>query len=271
MGYKNYTCLVIFVVAVVLSAKSFSQSFSRNFYISSQYKPGISLFSGFSIRETMPGVTYPGLKGLPVSYYLMIPTEKKYFNRHLFDIYYDNNLLGAALSVGYNYSNKLRIEVEGTLEHFNPSRGKYKFNSHQYFSLGRKQNGNGSENVSDFVVLKNEGISFKSGIVNICYDVMRSEGVLSPYMCVGAGIENVSFLKVNEPKFTYQAKFGMNYYTSSNIVVFCGAYYHGISGSEYRRIPFYNVTVSSDPKITDASAHLNTAYFGAELGLRLTL
>ncbi|QXK92386.1 P44/Msp2 family outer membrane protein [Neoehrlichia mikurensis] len=53
-----------------------------------------------------------------------------------------------------------------------------------------------------------------------------------------ANIENVSFLKANEPKNTYQAKFDMNYYTSSNIRIFFGVYYHGISKNEHKEYLF---------------------------------
>ncbi|KJV69409.1 P44/Msp2 family outer membrane protein [Candidatus Neoehrlichia procyonis] len=280
MSYKKLR-LVIFIIFCMIgegfSVESFSQQgVNGSFYISGQYKPGISVFSNFYANETLPTSNTKGkyVYGLDVNYRYMVPgMTNSDFTRVLQDINYDNNLLGFAFSVGYYYYNNLRIEFECAFENFNPSQGNYKFENHQYFAVPYCTEARESSCVplqtNKFVVLKNEGIFLGSGIVSICYDVMYNEG-LYPYICGGAGVESVSFLKIKEPKFAYQAKFGMNYYVNSNVMIFCGGYYHGIAGNEYRRIPVYAYPDNSRT-ITDISAQLDTAYFGLEIGLRLLL
>nr|ABO36257.1 Omp-1-17 [Ehrlichia ewingii] len=267
MNYKK------FVLSVALSTLfSFlpDSSFSdvvvseekRGFYVGTQYRVGVPNFSNFSAAETIPGLTK---KIFALSYDATDITKETSF-KQAYDPTYASSFNSFSGVMGC-YFNSMRIEFEGSYSHFESERQFYRegSNNYKFFALSREE----TITSKKFVVLENNGVIDRSLNVNFCYDITRGDVPLAPYVCAGVGADYIKFLGISLPKFSYQVKFGVNYPVKSNIMLFGGGYYHKVVGSKYERVEIaYHPSIEEAPKITSASANLNTDHFGCEVGIR---
>ena len=243
----------------------------EGFYISAKYTPTMPHFRKFAAAETpVHGSTSPtkkvfGLrKGGSIATYTDFTKADPSFEFH------NNFMTGFAGSVGYAMDGP-RIEVEAAYQKFNPKNpdnndangGDY----YQYYGLFR------DATIKDkkFVVLKNEGLTFMSLAVNACYDIVAEGVPFMPYACAGVGADIIEIFKDKNLKFAYQGKVGISYPITSEVSAFIGAYYHGVIGNRFNRIPVKApVILDTAPTANTASVDLDAGFFGGEVGVRFT-
>ncbi|CEI84952.1 Major outer membrane protein [Ehrlichia minasensis] len=243
----------------------------EGFYISARYNPSISHFRKFSAEETPINGTNSLTKkvfGLKKDGDI---TKKEDFTRAAPGIDFQNNLIsGFSGSIGYSMDGP-RIELEAAYQQFNPKNTDNNDNDngeyYKYFALSRKD----TMTEKEYVVLKNEGITFMSLMVNTCYDI-TAEGVpFVPYACAGIGADLITIFKDLNLKFAYQGKIGISYPITPEVSAFIGGYYHGVIGNKFEKIPVITPVVLQDaPQTTSASVTLDAGYFGGEIGMRFT-
>ena len=265
-------------------------------YISGQYKPSVSIFSKFSVKETNTntvklvalkkdvdttsinnGNTDTGNNAQGIS-------KATNFNCPYVADFQDNafNFSGA---IGYSFSEQLKIEIEGSYEEFDAkSPGKYILNdAFRYFALARKM-GEGTDpspsspktedkvNSAYYTVMRNDGLSILSIMINGCYNLPLNDLSISPYFCTGIGVDAIEFFDALHLKLAFQSKLGVTYQLSHNISLFTNGYYHQVIGDQFKNLKVQYVKELHDkPPITSAVATLNVGYFGGEIGVRLTL
>ncbi|CEI84734.1 Surface antigen msp4 [Ehrlichia minasensis] len=263
-------------------------------YISGQYKPSVSIFSKFSVKETNTNtVQLVALKKDVDS--TSIDTSNNgtgasatgiskatNFNCPYVADFQDNafNFSGA---IGYSFSEQLKIEIEGSYEEFDAkSPGKYILNdAFRYFALARAMEGDialspspKADNVTKayYTVMKNDGLSILSIMINGCYNLPLNDLSISPYFCTGIGVDAIEFFDALHLKLAFQSKLGVTYQLSHNISLFTNGYYHQVIGDQFKNLKVQYVKELHDkPPITSAVATLNVGYFGGEIGVRLTL
>ncbi|ABD44846.1 major outer membrane protein OMP-1S [Ehrlichia chaffeensis str. Arkansas] len=250
-------------------------------YISGQYKPSVSVFSSFSIKETntitknlialkkdinslevnadaSQGISHPGNFTIP---YIAA---------------FEDNAFNFNGAIGY-ITEGLRIEIEGSYEEFDAKNpGGYGLNdAFRYFALARDMESNkfqpkaqSSQKVFH-TVMKSDGLSIISIMVNGCYDFSSDNLLVSPYICGGIGVDAIEFFDALHIKLACQSKLGITYQLSYNISLFADGYYHQVIGNQFRNLNVQHVAELNDaPKVTSAVATLNVGYFGAEVGVR---
>ncbi|RZB12721.1 P44/Msp2 family outer membrane protein [Ehrlichia minasensis] len=261
-------------------------------YISGQYKPSVSIFSKFSVKETNTNTvklvalkkdvdttsinngntgTVDNAQGI---------SKATNFNCPYVADFQDNafNFSGA---IGYSFSEQLKIEIEGSYEEFDAkSPGKYILNdAFRYFALARKM-GEPEPSPSPkednakayYTVMKNDGLSILSIMINGCYNLPLNDLSISPYFCTGIGVDAIEFFDALHLKLAFQSKLGVTYQLSHNISLFTNGYYHQVIGDQFKNLKVQYVKELHDkPPITSAVATLNVGYFGGEIGVRLTL
>ncbi|ABD45032.1 major outer membrane protein OMP-1W [Ehrlichia chaffeensis str. Arkansas] len=239
-------------------------------YVSGQYKPTVSHFSNFSLKETYTDTKE--LLGLAkdIKSITDITTNKK-FNIP-YNTKFQDNAVSFSAAVGYISQDSPRVEVEWSYEEFdvkNP--GNYVVSeAFRYIALAR-----GIDNLqkypetNKYVVIKNNGLSVASIIINGCYDFSLNNLKVSPYICVGFGGDIIEFFSAVSFKFAYQGKVGISYPLFSNMIIFADGYYHKVIGNKFNNLNVQHVvSLNSHPKSTFAVATLNVEYFGSEFGLK---
>ncbi len=259
-------------------------------YISGQYKPSVSVFSNFSVKETnVPTKQLIALKKdidsveIDASDATKGISKPEHFNIP-YTVEFQDNAVNFNAAIGYSFSEGSRIEVEGFYEKFdvkNPGGYTKVKDAYRYFALARDlessqfQPKNKSTSAPTGVfhtVMKNDGLSILATIANICYDFSLDELSVSPYICVGMGINAIEFFDALHVKFAYQGKLGISYQLFPKINLFVNGYYHQVIGSKFKNLNVQYVhDLANVPKVTSAVATLDVAYFGSEVGIRLTL
>ena len=277
---KMFSIIRLALVCLVsyLPVQSFSESNNisesikhTGLYISGQYKPTVSHFSNFSVKETYINTT--GLLGLQKNANSItsdIKTNTK------FDIPYNakfkDNAISFSGAVGYIDQEGPRIEIEGSYEEFDiKDSGNYTISeAARYIALARAiTTGQNYPDTDKYVVMRNNGLSVASIVINGCYDFSLNNLKISPYICAGFGGDIIEFFSAVRFKFAYQGKLGISYPLSSNIILFADGYYHKVIGNQFKNLNVQHVVnLTEAPKATSAVATLNIEYFGSELGLK---
>ncbi|CAH58606.1 P44/Msp2 family outer membrane protein [Ehrlichia ruminantium] len=275
-------------------------------YVSGQYKPSVSNFRNFSVKETN---TYTknliGVKKDITSLEVHTNNNKPIVSRRNpnpgptikatgishpsnFNIPYNpefqDNIINFSGTIGYQFSKSKRIEIEGSYKIFDVKDpgGYMLYDAYRYFALAREMNDTKFEpkpyqldNVFNnfyHTVMKNTGLSIISVMINGCHDFHVNELKISPYICAGVGINTIEFFDTSHIKFAYQGKIGISYPLSNNIKVFSNGYYHKVAGNKFKNLEVIHVAnLHNAPWYTSAIATLNIGYFGAEVGIRLGL
>ncbi|AHX03226.1 surface antigen family protein [Ehrlichia chaffeensis str. Heartland] len=294
MNKKNkfFTISTAIVCLSLLPGISFSETINSSIkkqpglYISGQYKPSVSVFSNFSVRETnVPTKQLIALKkeidsvaidttgnanaGISKPENFTIPYTAEF----------QDNVANFNGAIGYSFPDSLRIEIEGFHEKFdvkNPGGYTQVKDAYRYFALARdlkngafqpKENNTGIYHT----VMKNDGLSILSTMVNICYDFSVDELPVLPYMCAGMGINAIEFFDALHVKFAYQGKLGISYQLFTKVNLFLDGYYHQVIGNQFKNLNVNHVYILKEsPKVTSAVATLDIAYFGGEVGIRFT-
>ncbi|QGR02936.1 P44/Msp2 family outer membrane protein [Ehrlichia ruminantium] len=266
-------------------------------YISGQYKPSVSNFSNFSVKETNTntenlvaakqdiapldidaGPVIPQLKKPPEIYKGL--RESTNFN-HPYTAEFQDNTISFGGTIGYSSTKGTRIELEGSYEFFDVKDpiGYKLHNAHRYFALARAMNRNKPFEPkrqyafrTHHTVMRNDGVSISSVMLNGCYDFSIEKLKMSPYMCVGIGINAIEFFDALHLKLAYQGKIGISYPIFSNIKLFADGYYHKVADNKFKNLKVIHVAdLYNTPLVTSATATLNINYFGGEVGVRVSL
>ncbi|CEI84731.1 Surface antigen msp4 [Ehrlichia minasensis] len=267
---------ILVCLAAYLPIQSLSESNNVTYntkhtglYISGQYKPSVSHFSDFSVKETYVNTeALFGLKQYINSILLsnIITQQDGNFNVPYTPKFQDS-FASFSVAVGYIAHHGPRIEVEGSYEEFdvkNP--GNYTTtDAHRYIALASKKDAQ----LYKYVIIKNNGISVVSIIINGCYDIALNDSKILPYICAGFGGDFIEFFSAIRFKFAYQGKIGISYPLSSNTILFADGYYHKVISSQFKNLNVENViTDLAEFKATSAIASLNIEYLGGEFGLK---
>ena len=244
-------------------------------YISGQYKPSVSHFSDFSVKETY--VNTEALFGLKQDISSTLHSRTTTQQNENFNVPYtakfQDSLASFSVAVGYIAHHGPRIEVEGSYEEFdvkNP--GNYTTtDAHRYIALAREKDKfyQTYPTTNKYVIIKNNGISVVSIIINGCYDIALNDSKILPYICAGFGGDFIEFFSAIRFKFAYQGKIGISYPLSSNTILFADGYYHKVISSQFKNLNVEHVIANlEDFKVTSAIASLNIEYLGGEFGLK---
>nr|ABO36252.1 Omp-1-12 [Ehrlichia ewingii] len=295
MNNKNrFTAIGVALTCLLLLPNvSFSETTIINqpsgLYISGQYKPSVSVFSDFSVKEA--NVATKHLIALKKSVDSINAEKATPHNQGLgkpdnfnipYKVEFEDNAVSFSGVIGYSFPEGPRIEIETSYEEFdvkNP--GGYTLNdAFRYFALAREiesdqnkfQPKNANSNSSNKIyhtVMRNDGISVLSNMINICYDFSLDNLPVLPYICGGTGVDTIEFFDSLHIKLAGQAKIGITYPLSSNINLFAGGYYHKVIGNRFKNLKVQHIAELNDaPKVTSAVATLNISYFGGEIGAR---
>ena len=275
------------ICLLLLPNISLSESINSNvnrfgLYISGQYKPSVSVFSNFSVKETTVStkqlvalkkdvdsveINKDATKGISKPENFTIPYIPKF----------QDNIANFNGAVGFFYSKGLRIELEGSYEEFDvkdPGGYTKVKDAYRYIALAREtenskiQPKNKSTGIYH-IVLRNDGLSISSVMINGCYDFTLGSLPISPYMCIGMGVDAIQFFDALHIKFAHQSKVGITYPLSSNVSLFADGYYHKVVDNKFKNLNVQHVYELNDsPKTTSAVATLNIGYFGGEVGAR---
>ncbi|MGN7618837.1 MAG: P44/Msp2 family outer membrane protein [Ehrlichia sp.] len=239
-------------------------------YISGQYKPGISHFSGFSVKEA--NVATAQLVGLGYTVSTNIINSNSSFSIP-YKVTFQDSIISFSAAMGYFDSNGPRVELEGSYKKFDVTDPEiYKErDAHRYFAVAREiTDPGGSPKNKKFTVMRNGGISIASVIFNGCYDVPLNISGMSPYICVGIGGDFIEFFDVLHIKPACQGKLGISYSLSPKSSLFIGGYYHKVIGKQFNNLSVQHVVeLDTRPSIASVVATLNVGYFGGEIGMRL--
>ncbi|AHC39610.1 P44/Msp2 family outer membrane protein [Ehrlichia muris] len=270
---------------------SFSENINSNvnksrLYISGQYKPSVSVFSNFSVKETnVPTKQLVALKKDVDSVEIDKGAGKGLSKTDNFTLPYmpkfQDNVANFSGAVGFFYKG-LRIELEGSYEEFDvkdPGGYTKVKDAYRYFALARdtetgttqpkNKESSTSPNGVYYTVMKNDGLSISSGMINGCYDFTLGSLPISPYMCIGMGVDAIQFFDALHIKFAHQGKVGITYSLSSNVSLFADGYYHKVLGNKFKNLNVQHVyELQNPPKATSAIATLDVGYFGGEVGAR---
>nr|ABO36247.1 Omp-1-7 [Ehrlichia ewingii] len=277
---KKFTIGTVLVsLLAFLPTYSFSAPISNNsednifgLYIAGQYRPGVSHFSGFGVTETnfatqkLMRVKKDSKEGLP-----NILKSKDNFTEPYVAKFQDNAVSFSG-AIGYSYPEGLRLEIEGSYETFDvkdPKDCSVK-DAFRHLALVRElDTGLSMPKEKKYTVMRNNGLSIASILINGCYDFDFDNLIVSPYVCLGIGEDFIEFFDVLHIKFAYQGKLGISYELSPRINVFADGYYHKVIGNQFKNLNVNHVVELDDfPKVTSAVATLNVGYFGGEVGVR---
>ncbi|CEI85323.1 Surface antigen family protein [Ehrlichia minasensis] len=272
-------CKKIFITTALMSLMyslpnlSFSDTIqddkmNGNFYISGKYMPSVSHFGVFSAQEEKQNtVVLYGLKqdwnGTSSAH------QDDDFNNKGYSFKYENNpFLGFAGAIGYSMYGP-RIELEVLYETFEvKNQNNCKNDAHKYCALCQQDNTNKPQG-NKYVLLKSEGLTDISFMINACYDIVTDGIPFSPYVCAGVGTDLVSMFDAINPKISYQGKLGLSYPINPEASVFIGGHFHRVIGDKFRDIPTLKAFVTSSTAKPDfATVTLSVCHFGIELGGR---
>lgn len=268
----NYAKVIILisVMSFLLSLSSLAldnNSYKNNtssIYISGQYKPSIPQFNKFSIKEAYTGTKIPkSLKqGIESVTFEALKSSDNFTLPY--NPTYKKNLLGLGGTIGYAIDN-FRIEFETFYERFNvntPS-GYIYDKIYEYFNieLGNKQH---------YYTMRNSGITLSPALINVCYDVTKKKfRSISPYLCLGVGADFIDFLDKVSLKFSYQAKVGISYLMSPNLVFFIDGSFHGHLGNQFSDLVLdYPASSKIFTPFTSASVKFNINFLTTSIGIK---
>ncbi|ABD44654.1 major outer membrane protein OMP-1H [Ehrlichia chaffeensis str. Arkansas] len=298
MNHKSmlFTIGTALISLLSLPNVSFSGIINNNannlgIYISGQYKPSVSVFSNFSVKETnFTTQQLVALKKDIDSVDISTNADSGINNPQNFTIPYipkfQDNAASFSGALGFFYARGLRLEMEGSYEEFdvkNPGGYTKVKDAYRYFALAREmQSGQTCPKHKEtsgiqphgiyHTVMRNDGVSISSVIINGCYNFTLSNLPISPYMCVGMGIDAIQFFDSLHIKFAHQSKLGITYPLSSNVHLFADSYYHKVIGNKFKNLRVQHVyELQQVPKVTSAVATLDIGYFGGEVGVRFIL
>ena len=236
-------------------------------YVVGQYRPGVSHFTNFAVKETNNDIKQLVRYKKDAS---SIALETNSNFQDSYTVKFQNNVASFSGAIGYSYTDGLRFEIEGSYEKFDvkdPKDCSLK-DAFRFFALARGISNN-NPNANEYTVMKNNGMSITSVMINGCYNLSLSNLVVSPYICAGIGEDFIEFFDVLHIKFAYQGKLGINYHLSSKVNIFADGYYHKVIGNKFKNLNVSHVvSLNKFPKVTSALATLNVAYFGGEVGVR---
>ena len=264
-------CLVSLLPTQSFSVSNNNKSFGL--YFTGQYKPSIPHFTNFSVKEAnVETKQLFRLKHNATS----IPTDIKISSNFtvLYSETFQENIVSFSGAVGYLPPEGPRVEIEGSYEKFdikNPKNDLIK-DAFRYIALAREVSSSSPQTLfnNKYVIMRNDGISIISIILNLCYDFfINKSSTTSPYICAGFGGNFIELFNSVRPKFAYQGKLGINHPLSSNVILFVDGYYHKVMGNKFKHLSVQHIfDDSTAPKATSAIATINIEYFGAELGLK---
>ncbi|AHX05147.1 P44/Msp2 family outer membrane protein [Ehrlichia chaffeensis] len=276
MSKKNFITIGATLIYMLLPNISLSEAINNNtdklsgLYISGQYKPGISHFNKFSVKETYnDNIQLIGLRHNAISTSTLDTNTD--FNIP-YKVTFQNSITSFSGAIGYSDTTGARFELESSYEEFDvidPGDCLIK-DTYRYFALAR---GTLSSNPDSkkYTVMRNDGVVITSIMFNGCYDIPLKDLEVSPYVCVGVGGDFIEFFDALHIKLAYQGKLGINYHLSTKASVFIDGYYHKVIGNQFNNLNVQHVVdLSTDPKPVYAVATLNISYFGGEIGIRLT-
>ncbi|CEI84728.1 Major outer membrane protein P30-14 [Ehrlichia minasensis] len=250
-------------------------------YISSQYKPSIPYFKNFIIEENShQSVELMGLANDVTHVTKHILKDNTKFNVP-YIAKFRNSLINLSGAVGYHSGQGPRLEIEGSYENFDVANCKNcAADANRYFALARNKDHSNSHPkshqtisngyLSHYTIMKNNGISIASVMLNGCYDFSFNNVKISPYVCAGIGGDFITLFETMHIKFAYQGKFGISYLISPSVSIFASGHYHKVADNIFKNLHVkYIYGLYESPNITSAIAKLRIGYFGSEVGVRL--
>ncbi|AHX03228.1 surface antigen family protein [Ehrlichia chaffeensis str. Heartland] len=259
-------------------------------YVSGQYKPSVSVFSNFSVKETnFATQQLVALKKDIDSVEISTNADNGINKPGNFTIPYipkfQDNAASFSGAFGFFYDKGLRVEMEGSYEEFdvkNPGGYTKVRDAYRYFALAREMEFNQTSPKSKesstqptgiyHTVMRNDGVVISSAMINGCYNFTLGSLSISPYMCIGIGIDAIQFFNALHIKFAHQSKLGITYPLSSNVHLFADGYYHKVIGNKFKNLSVQHVYELQDaPRVTSAIATLDIGYFGGEIGVSFIL
>nr|AAY59054.1 MAP1-6 [Ehrlichia ruminantium] len=258
-------------------------------YFSGSYKLEFPSLDNFSIKETTFNTKQViGLSKKKEANVKDILGYHVAFNEPYTPTFQDT-VSGFSGTVGYSYNNKLRSEIEVSYEKFDAGipegsiYGDYIEDAYRYFGLARETSYSlGSSSLTTpkynhYVVMKNNGVSITSLMVNNCYQFSTSQSnKILPYICGGVGTDLVQFFNKLHIKLACQVKLGTSYSLSPHYQLFANIYYHEVIGNNFNKLNPVRIVLPKDTTSTElgnvsATSTLNISYFGSEIGLRFIL
>ncbi|MGN7618838.1 MAG: P44/Msp2 family outer membrane protein [Ehrlichia sp.] len=249
-------------------------------YISGQCRSGISHFSQFSVNETYHDTRrILALKksisditsGVIMEYGSYDPV---YSNTNSYVAEFGDDAVRLSGAVGFSYSEGLRIEMEVSYEKFDVKNLRSPLtDAHRYLALIRTS-AESDDAVQHFAVMRNDGLSIGSVMINGCYDFTLDDVSALPYICGGIGGDFIEFFDQLHVKLAYQGKVGISYpIIHSKISLFFNGYYHGVIGDKFKNLRAQYVCneasyTQQHHQVTSAVATLHVSYFGGEIGAR---
>jgi opacity protein-like surface antigen len=85
--------------------------------------------------------------------------------------------------------------------------------------------------------IKNDGMRFIGGFLNMGYDLRVPGFPLVPFVVAGAGLAQTKFLGDTVYGFAYQVKGGVTFHLNNNIAFFAAYDYRGTLSKEYKEVP----------------------------------
>ncbi|AHX05151.1 surface antigen family protein [Ehrlichia chaffeensis str. Liberty] len=288
----NFVNIILTFLLFLFPLKSFTTYADDNaifqkigLYISGQYKPSIPYFKNFSVEENNNS-TPLDLIGLQtnvthITEYILQDNTK--FNTH-YNAKFKNNFINFSSAIGYYSGQGPRLEIESSYGNFDVVNCKNCTvkDANRYFALVREKDSTNfypkthesslsppNSKKSSYTLMKNNGVSVASVIINGCYDFSFNNAIISPYICIGVGGDFIEFFEVMHVKFAYQSKVGISYPISPSITIFADGYYHKVINNQFKNLHVkYPYPLKDSPTITSATAKLNIEYFGGEVGMR---
>ena len=279
MSNKKKFIIVGTVLVSLLSflpITSFSTALNNNaenndvigLYVAGQYRPGISHFTDFGVKETNVVTQKLVRVKKNASSPLQLGTNSNFEEPYIAK--FQNNAVSFSGTIGYSYPEGPRFEIEGSYEKFDAKDPKDcpVTDAFRHFALAREMNSN-SPKSSKYTVMRNNGLSVTSIMINGCYDFAFDNLAVSPYICLGIGEDFIEFFDILHIKFAYQGKLGVSYGLSHRINIFADGYYHKVITNQFKNLSVNHVVdLDTFPKTTSAVATLNVGYFGGEIGVR---
>ncbi|AHX03235.1 surface antigen family protein [Ehrlichia chaffeensis str. Heartland] len=289
----NFINVILTFLLFLFPLKSFTIHADNNaimqkigLYISGQYKPSISYFKNFSVEENNNNTALDliGLKSDVTCITEHILQDNTKFNTH-YIAKFKNNFINFSSAIGYYSGQGPRLEIESSYGDFDVVNYKnYAVQDvNRYFALVREKDSSNfspkphessqlshnNPKKSFYTLMKNNGISVASVIINGCYDFSFNNTAISPYVCIGVGGDFIELFEVMHLKFAYQSKIGISYPISPSITIFADGHYHKVINNQFKNLHVkYPYPLKDSPTITSAIAKLNIKYFGGEVGMR---
>ncbi|MGN7678459.1 MAG: P44/Msp2 family outer membrane protein [Anaplasma sp.] len=301
----TFAALAALLVPFQLSASPKPVDFSRSagsagFFASAQYKLAIPRFSGFVVESDAGKeltVFAPLSEGSPLAEGEGSAGGAESGAGGFFGKYSPSYLRSArsgSISVGYS-SGSLRLEAEGSYQSFLSDVGKDQDKkSNKAYELAASEPQDGAliiptkPNANYYVTLQNKEIQVVSLLANLCYDLLPEDSHFSPSACAGIGGGVVKFMGVTAPRWSYQAKVGLQYFISRKTALFSYAYASKVHSKKFTDVPARHhrkqATAAQGRSSNEGQtaptaavqwlypqAGLDLSYFGFECGIRLIL